>query len=380
MDIVCFCHLRWDFVYQRPQHILSRLSKFYRIFFVEEPVFNAFEKFLDTTEKEKNIWVIQPHLPEGLSSHEANEIEISLLKDLFNFMNVRETIAWFYTPMALDLKESISPGLIVYDCMDELSAFKNASPELITSEAELLKIADVVFTGGLSLYEAKKKRHHNIHLFPSSIDRKHFDKARHISNDPIDQHHIPHPRIGFFGVIDERMDIGLLNEIALEKPGWSFIMIGPVVKIDPATLPAHHNIHYLGMKSYKELPGYIAGWDVAMMPFAMNESTRYISPTKTPEYLAAGKPVVSTPIHDVVKMYGKDGLVAVAGNTKDFINAIQRCLEMSGDERWLKSVDEFLEKESWDNTCEKMLRHINNTMEIIKKKDGISVQKENNYV
>lgn len=380
MDIVCFCHLRWDFVYQRPQHILSRLSKSYRVFFVEEPVFNANEKFLDTTEKEKNTWVIQPHLPQGLSFNDANQVEVSLLKDLFNFMNVTETIAWFYTPMALDLKDSISPKLIVYDCMDELSAFKNASVELTTREAELLKLADVVFTGGISLYEAKKKRHHNIHLFPSSIDKKHFDKARHISNDPIDQRDIPHPRIGFFGVIDERMDTRLLNDIALEKPDWNFIMIGPVIKIDPATLPAHSNIHYLGMKSYKELPDYIAAWDVAIMPFAMNESTRYISPTKTPEYLAAGKPVVSTPIHDVVKMYGKEGMVAIAGNTTDFIHAIRSSFELTRDERWLKTVDEFLEKESWDITCEKMLRCMNITMETINKMDGISVQKENNYV
>jgi glycosyltransferase involved in cell wall biosynthesis len=380
MDIVCFCHLRWNFVYQRPQHILSRFSRYCRIFFIEEPMYDSDTNFLDTSNKETNIWIIQPHLQPGLSSAEVSEEQVRLLKDLFSFLEVKEAIAWYYTPMALNLKASFEPKLVVFDCMDELSAFKYAPPELIQKEQELLKLADIVFTGGYSLYQAKKNKHHNIYLFPSSIDRKHFNKARSINTDPVDQQNIPHPRIGFFGVIDERMDIRLLNDIAIERPGWNFIFIGPVVKIDPATLPSYPNIHYLGPKSYKELPEYISGWDVAIMPFAMNESTRYISPTKTPEYLAAGKPVVSTPIHDVVKMYGKDGLVAIAGNTKDFINALQRCIEMDHSDDWLKRVDKFLEQDSWDITCEKMMQHINTALLTASKTNDVLRQKEDYYV
>jgi len=380
MDIVCFCHLRWDFVYQRPQHILSRIAEYCRIFFIEEPIYDSDTNFLDTSNKETNIWIIQPHLQTCLSSAEVSEEQVRLLKDLFSFFKVKEAIAWYYTPMALSLKASFEPKLIVFDCMDELSAFKYAPPELIQREKELLKLADIVFTGGYSLYQAKKNRHPNIHLFPSSIDRKHFNKARSIGKDHIDQQNISHPRIGFFGVIDERMDIRLLNDIALERPGWNFIFIGPIVKIDPATLPSYSNIYYLGPKSYKELPEYIAGWDVAIMPFAMNESTRYISPTKTPEYLAAGKPVVSTPIHDVVKTYAKDGLVSIAGNTNDFINALQRCIEMQHNDGWLKRVDEYLEKDSWDLTCEKMMQHINTALFTEGKPNNVPRQKEDYYV
>jgi UDP-galactopyranose mutase len=258
--------------------------------------------------------------------------------------------------------------------MDELSAFKNAPLLLTQLEEELFNSADIVFTGGYSLYKAKKDKHHNVHLFPSSIDRKHFEKAREIIADPSDQENIPYPRIGYCGVIDERMNIDLLEAVAREKPEWHFIMIGPVIKIDPATLPGYSNIHYLGAKTYDQLPGYLSGWDVAMMPFAMNESTRFISPTKTPEYLAAGKPVVSTPVHDVVKIYGEQGLVYIAGNSNDFIEKIQLALQMPNADQWLKAVDTFLAKSSWDNTAEKMMYHINTALET--KKDPL-IQRRN---
>jgi UDP-galactopyranose mutase len=237
--------------------------------------------------------------------------------------------------------------------MDELSAFKFAPPELHEREAELFTRADLVFTGGQSLYEAKKEQHPAVYAFPSSIDKEHFAKALTINEEMPDQEKIPSPRIGFIGVIDERMDITLLGEIADLKPEWSFIMIGPVVKIDEADLPRAENIYYLGGKSYEELPGYIAGWDVAMMPFAMNESTRFISPTKTPEYLAAGRPVVSTPIRDVVRPYGNEGLVHIAESPEEFVAAIQSALDEDADDR-RRRVDEFLKNMSWDGTFDAM--------------------------
>jgi glycosyltransferase involved in cell wall biosynthesis len=189
---------------------------------------------------------------------------------------------------------------------------------------------------------------------------------------------IPNPRIGFFGVIDERMDLDLLQTISAEKPDWQFILIGPVVKIDPSTLPMAPNIHYLGGKSYEELPTYLAGWDVAMMPFAINDSTRFISPTKTPEYLAGGKPVVSTPIRDVVSPYGEKGLVYIANTASEFIKGIEQELTMENKQGWLKAVDTFLETNSWDNTVERMLYHINTKIEA--KQQNNLIQKENEYV
>jgi glycosyltransferase involved in cell wall biosynthesis len=378
MDIVCYSHLRWNFVYQRPQHLLSRLARHFRVLFIEEPVFDTDKAYLDNQQNEDRVWVIVPHLPGGLSNQEIIDSQNSLLKTFLDNFGVERFIAWYYTPMAIDLNPSFSPSLVVFDCMDELSAFKNAPPVLAQREDELMKRADIVFTGGNSLYEAKKSKHPNIYLFPSSIDRGHFEKARSIHVELSDQQHIPFPRIGFFGVIDERMDINLLTEMAEKKPDWQFILVGPVVKIDPATLPKHSNIHYLGPKTYKELPYYISKWNVAMMPFAINESTRFISPTKTPEYLAAGKPVVSTPVYDVVKAYGETGVVYIADTAKQFITEIQNAMDMPDRFQWLKAVDKILSQNSWDSTVEKMLFHINMVLEDRNQK--AVQQKEDAYV
>jgi UDP-galactopyranose mutase len=261
--------------------------------------------------------------------------------------------------MALDFTRHLRPLAVVYDCMDELSAFKGAPECLKHRERELFKTADLVFTGGQSLYEAKRDQHHSVYAFPSSIDREHFMQARTAIEDPADQKDIPHPRLGFFGVVDERFDIELLDQAARSRPDWQFVIIGPVVKIDPESLPKRENIHYLGGKSYEELPSYIAGWDVALLLFAQNESTRFISPTKTPEYLAAGKPVVSTPIRDVVCPYGQMGLVRIANDAPEFIAAVDDLLNSGADRKpWLETVDRYLATMSWDETWERMSRLI----------------------
>jgi UDP-galactopyranose mutase len=264
--------------------------------------------------------------------------------------------------MALPFTDHLNPELVIYDCMDELSAFKFAPPELTIREKELFKKADIIFTGGHSIYEAKKNSHHNIYPFPSSIDKHHFGAARVNENDPEDQKDIPHPRFGFFGVVDERFDIDLLGKVAAAKPEWHFVILGPIVKIDPASLPNSSNIHYLGGKSYNELPSYIAGWDIAMIPFAMNDSTKFISPTKTPEYLAAGKPVISTPIRDVVRPYGDNKLVHIVNNAEEFIKAAEGELKKKRKSAWLKKVDEFLAGNSWDRTWSQMVRNIEDTL------------------
>lgn len=357
-DLVCLSHLRWDFVYQRPQHLLSRCAKGRRVFFIEEPIFGQGPSRLDVTEREDGVYVVVPHLPEGLSSEVAVEaIQQAMIDRLFTEHQIRDYVLWYYTPMALGWTRHLKPLVTVYDCMDELSAFKNAPRLLRDREADLFRRADLVFTGGQSLYEAKRGQHQNVYAFPSSIDRAHFAKARDSRmEDPADQAGIPHPRMGFFGVVDERFDIELLDGISEARPDWHFVIIGPVVKIDENALPRRANIHYLGSKSYKELPAYLAGWDVAALLFARNDSTRFISPTKTPEYLAAGKPVVSTSIRDVVRPYGKLGLVRIADDAAEFIRA---AAEIGMDERaddaaWLTRVDEFLAKISWDRTWGEM--------------------------
>ena len=337
---------------------MTRFAKHFRVFFIEEPILQDGTNSLQVTMNEENVWIIVPCLDRKLSEKEKVTAQKDLLSKLFRNLQIENYLFWYYTPMALHISDHFEPQLIVYDCMDELSAFKFAPPELKEREAEMFQKADLIFTGGHSLYEVKKELHHNIYPFPSSIEKEHFALARKISAEPADQRHIPHPRIGFFGVIDERMNIDLIAQTAQQRPDWHFVMIGPVVKIDPETLPRFNNIHYLGGKTYQELPAYLSGWDIAMIPFALNESTRFISPTKTPEYLSAGKPVISTSITDVVNPYGVKNLVHIADTPADFINCVESTLATHDRKAWLKDVDAFLADNSWDNTWKKMLHHI----------------------
>jgi UDP-galactopyranose mutase len=364
-DLVCFSHLRWDFVYQRPQHLLSRAARDRRVFFFEEPIFDNGSMRLDVSEREDGVHVVIPYLPEGLSSEVAKQAVLRKMVDRsFADYQISNFVLWYYTPMALEFSQHLSPLATVYDCMDELSAFKDAPPRLRLREQQLFERADLVFTGGQSLYEAKRNQHRSVHAFPSSIDGRHFGKARSLTAEPADQLSVSHPRLGFFGVIDERFDIELLDKVARARPEWQFVIIGPVVKIDPATLPNHSNVHYLGGKSYAALPAYLAGWDVALLLFARNEATRFISPTKTPEYLAAGKPVVSTSIRDVVRPYGDLGLVKIADTETEFIKAVEEILAGDHDERtaWLDRVDEFLSGMSWDETWSRMSQKISDVV------------------
>ena len=366
-DILCFTHLRWNFVYQRPQHLLSRFAKKHRVFVVEEPLYDALTAYNEITYlNEEHLWVITPHIPADITPEKKVSAQRSLLDMLIDVKKINEYIVWYYSPVAYQFSHHLNPELIVYDCMDELSAFKFAPPELKQNEAIVFKKADIVFTGGHHLYEAKKHLHNNIYPFPSSIDKLHFIKARTHSQDSVDQTNIPHPRIGFYGVVDERFDIDLIDKVASLKPGWQFVIVGPVIKIDPEMLPKKSNIHYLGSKDYKQLPEYLGGWDIAMMPFALNESTKYISPTKTPEYLAGGKPVISTSIRDVVKPYGENKLVYIADTPEEFVKAGEEIFAQGNDSKWLNEVDAFLETNSWDITWNKMYDLIKTT--IYKKK------------
>lgn len=354
-DLVCFSHLRWDFVYQRPQHLLSRCARTRRVFFIEEPVFAHSSMRLEVRETDSGVYVVVPHLPDGLRSEIAiTAVMKEMTYRLFLEQAIDEYVFWYYTPMALRFTSHFSPIATVYDCMDELSAFKGAHSSLPELEKELFRRADLVFTGGQSLYEAKRNQHRAVYAFPSSIDAAHFGKARTTKADPPDQADIPHPRLGFFGVIDERFDRELLDQIAAKRPDWNFVMIGPVVKIDPETLPKHKNIHYLGAKKYEELPAYLAGWDIALLLFARNESTQFISPTKTPEYLAAGKPVVSTSIRDVVRPYGELKLVEIADTPDEFIDAAEKLLTQLDQKEWLTRVDTYVGNLSWDKSWKQM--------------------------
>jgi len=352
--LMVLSHLRWDFVFQRPQHLLSRAARDFDVVFVEEPIFgDEAVPRLEIGDRPQGVRVAQPMLPHGTPEEAAIEAQRAIVDELAAQAGA-PLILWYYTPMALPFSRHLAADLVVFDKMDELSAFKHAPPILLQLEQELLDRADVVFTGGASMHRAAEHRHPNIHCFPSSIETRHFAAARDRSlPDPQDQASAARPRLGFFGVIDERFDIDLLGQVADLRPDWQFVMIGPVVKIDPAVLPQRANIHWLGGKKYDELPQYLANWDIGFMPFAINDATKFISPTKTPEFLAAGLPVVSTPITDVVTPYGDEGLVEIASTAEETVAAVERLFALDR-APWLARVDAKLAQGSWDKTWEAM--------------------------
>ena len=359
--IIVFSHLRWDFVFQRPQHLLSRLARHHPIIVVEEPKYDEKKTSLTTYSPAPNILVCQPHTPVNMPGFHDDHLPYlqKLLRGLVR--DYEDHIAWFYTPMALPLLQELQPRLVVYDCMDELAAFKNAPKQLLQRESALLKVADIVFTGGQSLYRSKRDRHPNVHCFPSSVDASHFVQALDRANSHPAHRGIPGPRMGFYGVIDERFDTELIGKVADAHPMWQIVLVGPVAKIDSAMLPRRPNIHYLGQQPYEALPQFLAGWDVCLLPFALNESTRFISPTKTLEYMAAELPIVSTPVADVADAYGD--IVAIASDAKSFIAACEAALLTPPEER-LRQVEgmrRVLARTSWDSTAEQMHRLLTTT-------------------
>jgi glycosyltransferase involved in cell wall biosynthesis len=356
-DIVVFSHLRWGFVYQRPQHLLSRLALNSQVFFIEEPTYEPdIEPYLECSNPALNVLVLRLHTPIAAPGFHDDHLPllIPMVQEMLEEEGVKDYVAWLYTPMAVPLAQAFSPLAVVYDSMDELSGFLGAPAELLEHEQSLFDWADLVFTGGPSIYKYKRDRHPNVYCFSSSVDAAHFRQALTGITEPADQAALPHPRLGFFGVIDERIDLPLIDALAQAHPEWQILMVGPVVKIDPAALPNCPNILYTGQRAYAQLPSYLAGWDVCLQPFARNAATRFISPTKTLEYMAAERPIVSTSITDVAEPYGD--IVYLGDTPAEFIAACEHALAASPAEREerIRGMRRVLSQTSWDATAQAM--------------------------
>jgi glycosyltransferase involved in cell wall biosynthesis len=360
-DLVCFTHLRWDDVTQRPHHLAAQASRSRRVYVVEEPQVGGVVPVLRTRTVD-GVVVATPVIPDSTRGGDRLGLAAQLVERLAARRGIVAPWLWFWTPQLLPLSARVDAGAIVYDCMDELGSFRNPPAELVERERQLFAVADIVFTGGQALYEAKRGRHPRVHPFPSSVDVDHFRAARRpLRRDPADQAPIPHPRLGWFGVIDERFDGRLVQAVADARPDWHLVLLGPVAKVGEAELPRARNIHYLGPKPYAALPDYLGGWDVALMPFARNAATACISPTKTPEYLAGGRPVVATSIRDVVEPYGREGLVRIADDPGAFVAAVEAALR--DDTRDLaRRGDRFLAGRSWSATWAGMERLVEDVL------------------
>ncbi len=344
-DMVVFSHLRWDFVYQRPQHLITRLSKVFNILVVEEPIPISGENNYEVRTISPSLTILQAKV----------ESIAGIIQVLSKLQLKKFSYAWFYSAAFVDLLPYLKIDTIIYDCMDELSQFKGASPTLKSQEKLLIEEADVIFTGGKSLYEEKAKTSSSVYCFPSSVDVEHFGRASYSTAKPDDLINITNPIVGYIGVIDERIDYELLQKTAQLSPEFALVMIGPVVKVNENDLPSEANIHYLGMKAYDDLPEYLSAFTIAMMPFALNDATQYISPTKTLEYMAANKPIISTPIKDVVRDY--DNVVSIVSSANEFVSAIQNINTSAINN--LTEYKHILDQTSWNHTANSMINIIN---------------------
>jgi glycosyltransferase involved in cell wall biosynthesis len=332
--IVAHSHLRWDFVWQRPQQVLSRFADTTRVIFVEEARYSEdphLSPRLDLSTPVANVTRVVPVLPSHLRDHYDEAVHFVRSRLAVMVRSASSVVQWFYTPMpAPVMLGALEEAVVVYDCMDELAAFRFAPPDLEHRERILLSRADVVFTGGARLFASKSRLHGNVHFLGCGVDASHFARSRmHRTSPPPDVAALARPVFGYVGVIDERLDYRLLRDLARAHPRASIVMVGPRVKIDAAALPAEPNMHWLGQRAYDELPPYLAAFDVCLMPFALNEATRYINPTKTLEYMAAGKPIVSTAVADVVTQFAS--IVHIARTRRQFIGLCEAavCLDQS---------------------------------------------------
>jgi glycosyltransferase involved in cell wall biosynthesis len=358
-DLLCLSHIRWHYGFQRPHELMSRFAASRRVYFLEEPVVGSGFPFLSLT-RSRGVRVLTPRLPRGIGLEDANTLVRQLLRAFLREHGVVKPVHWLSTPMMLPIVDELPLAAVVFDRTDEPPLPAGAGSTLAAREQELLARADVVFTNGYGLCQHLREAHRNVHPFPSPPDVEHFTQARWLMEEPDDQRGLPRPRIGYSGVIDERVDLALVDSVARRRPEWQLVMIGPVVNLDPASLPRAANIQYLGMKSYDDLPRYLAGWDVAMLPYARSAAAHGVSPTKAPEYLASGRPVVSTSVRDVVRPYGDRELVRIADEPEAFVAAVHQALI---ERTPPAAADVFLATLSWERTCADMDRQLHAAIE-----------------
>lgn len=361
--IIVHCHLRWDFVWQRPQHVMSRLSRFHPILFLEDaaplPDEEKNQPRMQITHVSESLIVARPLLsPRTGDAQKDAEIDKTngtawqrLLDTLVHSLGWKNLVHWFYTPMAAPARGIYDPVAVCYDCMDELANFKGAPEGLKQKEADLMAAADVVFTGGPSMYQARRDKHANVHLFNSGVDVEHFGKALAEETAVPTDIALLHPVLLYYGVIDERMGWNNLAALADTHPDWSVVLVGPLAKITDADLLKRPNLVYTGQRGYDDLPGYLKGCDVALVPFALSDATRFLSPTKTLEYFAARKPVVSTPILDIVEHYAD--AARIAATPSEFVRQCEAALAEDNTAR-LDAGERHARSQTWDKIVERM--------------------------
>jgi glycosyltransferase involved in cell wall biosynthesis len=382
--IIVHCHLCWDWVWQRPQQFISRISRRHPVLFVEtlgpDPTLVAPYVRLHYHADHPNVTRVRLQFPMWRWGDEAyvDNTRRELVKDTLRGPlagQFKNPVQWFYDPMTVRAFAGQMGEIgTVYDCMDEYSKFSEAHPEVSKRELELLARADVVFAGGRKLWESKRRHNDNCHFYGCGVDSAHFGRALDARTT------VPHDlkrvkkkaALGFFGVVDERMDYELVTKLADADPQWSIVMVGPVLKVKEQGLPERPNLHWLGSRDYSQLPSYCKGFDVCLMPFALNQATEYINPTKALEYMAAGRPVVSTKVPDVVSNFGN--IAKIGSSHEEFISLCRQAIN-EPDQGAIERGLERAADSTWDRIVEQMEDHIDKAL-AKKSRDGVSTGRE----
>ncbi len=364
--IIVHCHLSWDWVWQRPQQFVSRLSRQHRILFVEtlapDPQLSTATARFERAKEFPNITLLRLQFP-AWRWPDGEYIDLERRRLVQEFVigpgagQFENPVQWFYDPMAAPaFLGHMGEILTVYDCMDELSKFRGAPPQIVERETELLKRADVVFTGGRKLFEAKSRWNGNCHFYACGVEGEHFGRARAAETVvPPDIASLPKPVLGFFGVVDERMDYELVAKLADANRRWSIVIIGPTIKVEPGALPRRSNLHWLGARAYADLPSCCKGFDLCLMPFALNESTEFINPTKALEYMATGRQIVSTAVPDVVRNFA--GVVKIGRSHGEYLELCEEALEQPDYAAIAKGL-QLTAENSWDAIVAELENHL----------------------
>ena len=340
---------------------MRRLARDRQVFFVEEPRVTKGEPFTVVRRVEPNLHVVSLRVPAHLSARALENAQRRCVASLTP--KDEHPLLWIYSPAASRAARDLEPSLVVYDCVADHASRAGATATMKENERSLLASADLVLTAGTALFEAKRAHNVSTYPLPSSVDVAHFARARSPRNEDragllSGLRAIPGPRVGFLGSIDDRVDLDLVDRLAEARPGLHIVLCGALSGVTRWTLPDRPNVHYVGAQDYDDLPEHVASWDAAIFPFRGDVATRRSEPSGLLACLAAGKPIVSTPLDELGPYVAQD-LVTVA-HPAQFAAAVDAALRqarspavMNGRRR---AREQLLARTSWDRTCSAMFR------------------------
>ncbi len=327
--VICISTSPWGFMFQRPQQLMTLFSEDFKIGYINPPVTSkpalsyeeVIRKYTDIINP--NLIVLKPRIPKILNHSAASRYYVELLKNFSLEFGFKDIILWICLPQFEYLCGQLDEKLVIYDCQDDYASFSWTPDTTREYDQRLTEKADIVITVSGPMQKTKKKINPLSFLVPNGCDLQHFNSATKILGIPTDILNIRKPRVGFVGAVCEWIDFRLITELAEKEPDWSIVMVGPVRRnIKPPHLP---NTHYLGLKRYHILPNYIRQFDVCSIPFDQNSTiSKNSCPIKLFEYMASGKPVVSTNLPAV--NFAKR-VIEIAADSEDFHCKVNRLLK-----------------------------------------------------